>query len=136
MLDSSVLVAGLRSRNGASFRLLELLRDDRFEVALSVPLALEYEEVLLRHADELRLGKEAAIGLVDFLCKVAHHQAIHYLWRPSLRDAQDELVLELAVAAGCEAIVTHNVRDFAPAATHGISVLTPASFLVVVEDQS
>ena len=61
VLDSSVLVAALRSRQGASFRLLELLRDEQFEIAVSVPLVLEYEAVLVRHAAELNLSREAAV---------------------------------------------------------------------------
>ena len=129
VLDSSVLVAALRSRQGASFRLLELLRDDQFEIALSVPLVLEYEAVLVRHAVELNLSREAALGVVDFLCGVAHHQEIHFLWRPSLRDPQDEFVLELAVAANCDAIITHNVRHFVAAKKFTLQVLTPAAFL-------
>ena len=129
VLDSSVLVAALRSRQGASFRLLELLRDGQFEIAISVPLALEYEAVLVRHAVELNLSREAAIGVVDFLCGVAHCQDIHFLWRPSLPDPQDEFVLELAVAANCEAIITHNVRDFVATKRFKPQVLTPAAFL-------
>ena len=129
VLDSSVLVAALRSRQGASFRLLELLRDEPFEIAVSVPLALEYEAVLVRHAAELSLSREAAVGVVDFLCGVAHRQDIHFLWRPSLPDPQDEFVLELAVAANCAAIITHNVRDFVGAKKFKLQVLTPAAFL-------
>lgn len=132
MLDSSVLVAALRSRQGASFRLLELLRDGRFEIAVSVPLVLEYEAVLVRHAAELNLSREAAVGVVDFLCSVGHRQEIHFLWRPSLTDPQDEFVLELAVAANCDAIVTHNVRDFAGAKDFKPQVLTPSAFLAKV----
>ena len=129
VLDSSVLVAALRSRQGASFRLLELLRDGRFDIAISVPLALEYETVLVRHARELGLARDDAVSIVDFLCRVAHRQEIHFLWRPSLSDPQDEFALELAVAAECQAIVTHNVRGFAGARKFTPKVLTPAAFL-------
>ena len=129
VLDSNVLVAGFRSRQGASFRLLELLRAERFEIALSVPLALEYEAVLVRHADALGLSRKDAEGLVDYLCQVAHRQDIHFLWRPALTDPRDEFILELAVAAACEAIVTHNVRHFGAAPRFGIPVMTPGRFL-------
>lgn len=136
VLDSSVLVAGFRSRRGASFRLLELLRAGRFEIAVSVPLALEYEAVLVRHARALGLRRDDAEGLVDYLCQVAHRQEIHFLWRPALTDPRDEFILELAVAAGCDAIVTHNVRDFTGASSFRARVLTPAECLALFEERS
>lgn len=135
VLDSNVLVAALRSRRGASFQVLNLLRDGRFEMALSVPLALEYEAVLLRHAQELGLSRHEAIGLVDYCCRVAYQQEVHFLWRPTLLDPRDEFVLELAVAAGCRAIVTHNLRDFEGARRFGVQVLTPAAFLAWFEEE-
>ena len=136
VLDSNVLVTALRSRNGASFELLRLLRANRFEVALSVPLAFQYEAVLVRHAKELGLSKHEAVGLVDYFCQVAHKQEIHFLWRPTLSDPGDEFVLELAVAAGCKVIVTHNTKDFRGAERFGISVITPGEFLVSLEGET
>jgi predicted nucleic acid-binding protein len=134
VLDSSVLVSALRSRRGASFRVLTLLRAGQFEVALSVPLALEYEAVLVRHAKALGLSRDEADGLVDYLCDVGYRQAIHFLWRPALRDPRAEFVLELAVAARCHAIVTHNVRDFAGATRFGVVIITPGDFLSALEE--
>lgn len=136
VLDSNVLVAGFRSRRGASCRLLELLRTERFEIALSVPLALQYEAVLIRHASALGFSRNEAEGLVDYLCQIAHKQHIDFLWRPTLTDPQDEFILELAVAASCEAIVTHNGRDFGGASSVRPRILTPAKFLAVVEERS
>ncbi len=136
VLDSSVLAAGFRSRRGASFRTLELLRDGRFQVAMSVTLALEYEAVLVRHAGDLDLSRTEAIGLVDFLCGIGSHHDVHFLWRPTLRDPCDEFVLELAVASASHAIVTHNVRDFRGADAFGIRIVTPAVFLRLVEEES
>ena len=133
VLDSNVLVSALRSRRGASFQLVKLLRRGRFEVALSVPLALEYEAVLRRHATELRLARDEADGLVDYLCDVGYRQPIHFLWRPTLADPRDEFILELAVAANCKAIVTHNVRDFAGASRFAVQIMKPGDFLAALE---
>jgi putative PIN family toxin of toxin-antitoxin system len=129
VLDTSVLVAGWRSRSGASFALLEHLRDGSFDIVVSVPLVLEYEAVLGRH---LTAGRRRAdvTALVDYLCSVAHQQAIFFLWRPLLRDVADDMVAEVAVAGGAAAIVTHNVRDFAPVVRFGIRVLAPSQFLL------
>lgn len=129
VLDTNVLVAGLWSREGASFRLLQLVRQRRLEPALSVPLVLEYEMVLKRQAADLGLTPGEIDAVLDFLCAVGHHQRIHFLWRPTLRDPRDELVLELAVAAGCRQIVTFNTRDFVGSDGLGVEAVTPAKFL-------
>lgn len=135
VLDTSVLVSALRSRRGASFQVLKSLRAGHFEVALSVPLVLEYEAVLHRHGKALGLSRDEADGLVDYLCDVGYRQAIHFLWRPALSDPHDEFILELAVAARCDAIVTHNVRHFAGAARFGVSIVTPGDFLAAIEEE-
>ena len=96
---------------------------------MSVPLAFRYEAVLVRHARELGLALGDAEGLVDYLCAIGHHQDVYFLWRPVLKDPSDEFILELALAAACDAIVTHNVRDFAGAAGFSLRILTPAAFL-------
>ena len=129
VLDTCVLVAGLRSRRGASFRLLELVGADAVRPVLSVPLVLEYEAVLKRQAKVLGLTPRAIDGLLDDLCLLSEHHVVYYLWRPTLRDPSDEMVLELAVAAGCPHIVTHNVRDFAGSARFGVEPCTPRQWL-------
>lgn len=128
VLDTSVIVAAWKSRRGASFALLERLDDDDFTIALSVPLVIEYEAVLLRHLTHGR-NKSDVTDLVDYLCSVAHLQTIFYLWRPLLRDAKDDLVAELAVAAQARAVVTHDIRDFSGVDRFGVEVLTPGAFL-------
>ena len=94
-----------------------------------MPLVLEYEDVLLRHTAVTKLGQEGVDAVLDYFCKVAHLQQIFYLWRPLLPDPKDDLVLELAVAARCQAIITYNVRDFVGAEGFGLSVLEPGPFL-------
>ena len=65
-------------------------------------------------------------GLVDHICDIGRRQEIHFLWRPTLADPSDEFILELAVAAGCHAIVTHNIRAFRRSGEFKVTVLTPA----------
>ena len=115
VLDTSVLVAALRSRRGASFKLLSQIDAGVYQTAVSVPLVFEYEAVGKRHARAAGLTHEDIDDVIDYICQVSIQQGIFYLWRPFLKDPGDDLVLELAVAAECDAIVTHNVRDFAGA---------------------
>ena len=129
VLDTNVLIAGLRSRRGASYLLLSRVGGEEFELDLSVPLVLEYEEVAKRQARALGITYGEIDDVVDYLCAVGHHRQIHFLWRPVLRDPQDDMVLELAVEAGSDCIVTHNGRDFGGAAQFGIRVLSPLAFL-------
>jgi putative PIN family toxin of toxin-antitoxin system len=132
VLDTNVLVAAARSREGASFLLLEeLALQPRFRICVSVPLVLEYEMALKRTPG---LDASAAEQIVDYLCEVGDKREIYFLWRPFLRDPKDEMVLEVAVEAGAEAIVTHNVRDFDGVEERfGIRVLRPGEFLLDLE---
>jgi len=133
MLDTNVLVAALHSRRGASFRLLVRVGTGAFEIAVSVPLILEYEDVLTRDLSEIGLTGEDVSAVIDYMCSVAIRQEIFFLWRPVLRDPGDDLVLEIAVAANCGAIITHNIRDFDRARQFGIRVLSPGAFLNELE---
>jgi len=102
---------------------------------LPVPLVLEYEAVAKIQAREFGLTHQDVDDLVDYLCAVAHHREIFFLWRPFLRDPSDDMVLELAVEAGCEAIVTHNLRDFAGVEQFGLRAMTPGAFLRLLEER-
>jgi predicted nucleic acid-binding protein len=54
----------------------------------------------------------------------------YFLWRPRLRDPDDEMVLDAAVSGGVDAIVTFNVQDFLPGASQfDLQILTPAEAL-------
>ena len=125
----------MRSREGASYRLLlELGGDSRFRISISVPLAMEYEMALKRVPG---LGQADAEKLVDFLCEVGGKREIYFLWRPLLRDPKDEMVLEVAVEAQADAIVTHNVRDFKGVEDRfGIRIVTPGAFLLELEREA
>ena len=128
VIDTNVLVSALRSRRGWSFSLLSNVGTGLFDHVVAVPFVMEYESVLLREG-MVPLDSGAVRNVIDYLCATGIRQDIHFLWRPKLRDAQDDMVLETAVNGGCSVIVTHNVRDFAPAVSLGVTALTPAEFL-------
>lgn len=129
VLDTCTLIAGLRSDQGASFELLQRIGAADFTIVVSVPLVLEYEAVAKRQSRELGLTFADIDVVLDYICQVADHRSIFYLWRPFLPDPRDDLVLELAVEAGADYIVTHNLRDFAEAEQFGVRPIAPGAFL-------
>lgn len=129
VIDTSVVTSALRSQRGASHYLLRLVGSSKFGMSLSVPLVLEYEQVAKRLVGQIPLTAADIDDILDFLCHTAEHQQIFYVWRPLLKDPKDDMVLELAVAANCDFVVTFNTRDFVGAAQFGIRVVTPREFL-------
>ena len=129
VLDTNVIYSGLRSRRGASFKLLSLLGSGRFEIHLSVPLVLEYEEVLQEKRRDLGLTEADVGDVLNYLCGVGGLHEIHFLWRPRLKDPDDEMILELAVGAGCEYIVTYNKEDFPGVEKFSIELVTSKELL-------
>ncbi|KAA0256713.1 MAG: PIN domain-containing protein [Acidobacteria bacterium] len=131
ILDSNVLYAGLRSSAGASFRLLGLVGTGLFETVLTVPLFLEYEQVLGTVPGLSMLDADAVL---DYLCSVSVRQRVYFHWRPTLPDPGDDLVLEAAVAGRCRFIATYNARDFRGAEKFGVRIVSPVQLLRHVGD--
>jgi putative PIN family toxin of toxin-antitoxin system len=129
VIDTNVLIAALRSQFGASYQLLLLSGSDKFEINLSVPLVLEYEEAAKRYAENLGLSFQTIEDIIGYLCSIARRHQIYYLWRPLLPDPSDEMVLEVAVAGRCDFLLTYNERDFRPAKRFAVKVVTPQEFL-------
>jgi putative PIN family toxin of toxin-antitoxin system len=129
VFDTSVLVAAERSKRGASHALLVCLPDARFQPVISVALFSEYRAALLRPENLLHRSSAQAESFLDFLLSVGHLQEVFFHWRPALADPDDDMILELAVAAGCRYIVTHNVRDFRGTEKWGIAAVRPGDFL-------
>jgi putative PIN family toxin of toxin-antitoxin system len=132
VIDTNVLVAALLSSRGASHRLLRQVGDPRWQLNLSVPLVLEYEQTLKRVCTSGTLTAIDIDDVLDFLCATASLRPIFFLWRPGLRDPNDDFILELAVESRADFLVTFNTRDFAGADQFGIRVVTPRKFLAII----
>lgn len=133
VLDTNILVAALHSRNGASNALLRRALEGTLEVAISVALFLEYEAVLKRgNIQSVSWATATEIDdVLDALAKVATRVApIRFKTRPMLADPDDEMVLECAMQAGAQSIVTLNAHDFGGLRPWpGIEVITPGALL-------
>ncbi len=132
VLDTSIIVAALRSRSGASNALLRSVAMQELTPLITTALFLEYEDVLLRPEQRL-VHKLDSDDVVKFLAAFASSSEpvdVRYQWRPQLADANDEMVLEAAVNGRADALVTHNLKDFTLAARKfGLRVLRPAGVL-------
>ena len=134
VFDTNILVAAARSKLGASFRLLSLLPSPKFELVLSLPLYMEYRDVLMRSA--VRLAGVSDTDVSDFIDEIVKHaqtQNIYFLWRGWLKDKKDDMILELAIASQAEYIVTFNLKDFANIELFGIKAIAPKDFLNLLE---
>ena len=129
VIDTNVFISSLRSRNGASFKVLSMIGTGRFHIAVSVPLVVEYESVAKRQLPSINLTEREIDDVIDYVCHVAHRQRIFFLWRPFLPDPKDDMLLELAMASRSDRIVTHNVRHFDGIAQLGVRAQTPGEFL-------
>jgi putative PIN family toxin of toxin-antitoxin system len=132
VIDTSVVVAGLRTRMGAGNAVLRLVADRRLLLLASPPLFLEYEDVLKRPEHQLVHGLTP--GEVDeFLAELAaliEPVDVHFQWRPQSRDPNDEMVLETAINGHADGLVTYNLADFAVAwERFGIPVVSPPELL-------
>ena len=137
VIDTDVFISSLFSKRGAWHKIVQWLVDRYAQKGIkynvtSTSLIMELSAVLLRldNLSRARLTPESANVFIDGICLLSHHQDIYYLWRPFLRDVDDDMVLEAAVNAQADYIVTHNVKDFAGTQERfGIVVLSPQSFL-------
>ena len=134
ILDTNVIYAALRSNRGASYRLLSLLKSEKFDINLSVPLVIEYEDVLKRKQQTLVFSEVQIDQFLDYLCLVANWHEVYFLWRPILKDPEDDMVLELAVRAGCKYIITYNKNDFSGIEKFGIKPATAKEFLQQINE--
>jgi len=128
VLDTDVMVAAFRSPTGASRAILRAGIDRRVQLLASNPLLFEYEAVLKReeHLSAARATIDDVDVILDMFTDSAEQIRTHYLWRPQLKDAFDELVLETAVNGAADVLVTFNLRDFGKApGNFGVTLALP-----------
>ena len=132
VLDTNVLFTALKSNRGASYKLISLIPSKKISIAISVPLIIEYEAVLRRGKLPPNITDKDITDFIDFFCQVGEKQDIFFLWRPFLPDQFDDLILEVAVAGDCEAIITYNKRHFKKVEKFGLRVLDPKELLIEI----
>ena len=132
VLDTNVLVAGLRSPNGASDEILAQLRAGGWVLVLSNTVLGEYHEILHREIILLGLRRAEVDSYIDALCVLAERFSPVTRWQPAAEDPDDEAIIQLAREAKVLYLVTHNVRDVSRAAQFGVRVVRPAEFLIIL----
>jgi putative PIN family toxin of toxin-antitoxin system len=133
VVDTNVIVAALRSRQGASRAVIRACLTRQLQPCISLALFAEYRDVLSRQAlfENCPLTAKKRETLLDAFVSVSQLTEIYYLWRPNLTDEGDNHLIELSVAAQAKILVTHNHSDF----SHGqlrfpeIRILSPAKLL-------
>ena len=132
VIDTNVILSGLQSKNGQSYKVLQGIRKGIVNFAISVPLILEYESILKKHLNRLIFSDEDIDQFIGYLCKVGRPVKLFYLWRPFLKDPYDDHILEVALTANCKYIVTFNTSDFKRAEELGIKSITPYDYLELI----
>jgi putative PIN family toxin of toxin-antitoxin system len=135
VIDTNVFVSSLRSKNGASYKLLYEVSRTKFEQSVSPTLIFEYESVAKRKSQEIVLKNEEIDVIIDILCERSSKCEIFFLWRPFLKDPKDDFVLELAIESGSKYIITFNKNDFKGIEKFGIEAITPKEFLKQIGEQ-
>ena len=131
VIDTNVFISALRSKHGASFNLISLIGEEKFDICISVPLVFEYEDVAKR-SKAVDLKKEFIDDIINYICLVGIETEIFYLWRPFLTDPKDDFVLELAFNSDADFIITYNKKDFKRVDQLGMKVLFPQEFLKLI----
>ena len=133
MLDTSAFVSALLGPKGASREIVRGCLMRRYQPLMGTALFTEYESVVTRDTLFRRcvLTKKERETLLDAFLSTCQWVNIYYAWRPNLTDESDNHLVELAVAGGAEAIVTHNVKDFKRSELRfpGLEIMTPANWL-------
>jgi len=133
IIDTCVIVSALKSKNGASYKILSNINNSAFRYGLSVSLFLEYQSKLFEFSKNklIPLNRKEVNTILSALVFYSHNVPIYYRIRPNLKDENDNMVYECGVNFGAEYIVTHNIKDFKDGDLKPFStkIITPQKFL-------
>lgn len=132
VIDTNVFISALKSRDGASFKLLFKTDYEKYTNCISTPLIFEYESVAKRENKLDYLKNDDIDIILDKLCQVSEKCKVFFLWRPFLKDPRDDFILELAVESQCDFIITYNTKDFIGSENFDIKAITPKEFLKII----
>ena len=135
VVDTNVIVSALKSRNGYSFKLLKMIDNRNFALAISVPIIFEYEYAISNNISEITLAQSDIDSILDYICFIGEKREIFYLWRPFLSDPKDDMFLETAVESNSDYIITFNKKDFQGIEKFNIKTVTPKEFLTMIGDK-
>lgn len=129
ILDTNVVLAAMRSRSGASHRLLLTIGHPRWQSVVTPALMYEYEDVVRRPGYVPDLSGQQITDILDLIYHESHRQLVWFSWRPLSPDPDDDLVLDAAIASGCDFVVSFNERHLRAVRDFGIEVVTPVELL-------
>jgi putative PIN family toxin of toxin-antitoxin system len=132
ILDTNVILAAMRSQSGASHRLLMTIGHAQWQSVVTPALMYEYEDVVRRPGNVPGLSAQDITDILDLIYRKSHRQMIWFSWRPASPDPGDDLVLDAAIAGGCDFVVSFNERHLRATRDFGIEILTPAALLKLI----
>ncbi len=132
VIDTNVWISTLINKNGASHQIIRLALLGKISPQISATLFLEYEAVMKRESIQKQCVltiKEQEELFQAFLSSCTYNE-IFYLWRPNLKDKNDDFLVELAVASNSKYIITENIKDLKSSELHfDFKVCTVKEFL-------
>ena len=132
-LDTNILYQVLMSKTGASYFILQQVRNRKIQIALSVPVFFEYQDVLTRDKSlkDFELQLNDVENFLRFIAYISKTFEIYFLLRPNLKDEKDNKIVELAVTSQSNYLITSNIRDFKNAELKfdELKVITPSEFV-------
>ena len=132
-LDTNILYQALMSKTGASYFILQQVRNRKIQIALSVPVFFEYQDVLTRDKSlkDFELELNDVEKFLRFIAYIGKTFEIYFLLRPNLKDEKDNKIVELAVTSQSDYLITSNTRDFKNAELKfdQLKIITPGEFV-------